>query len=175
MTTWLFRRLFRSAPNMTILLLQRAIQSNFYFIVYVCEIFDIKARHQIMSPNNTPFVIQLRNPIKLYRFIQQWKNWEGHTFFGITLITNWLECLFVGLTVWLWLFKPIKEPIIDRVSHIILRHTAGLHRKPIVGPQNAVTMGNDISTEISATRVPGVWNLDQTQKMPPCHRWAHRP
>ena len=31
-------------------------------------------------------------------------------------------------------------------------HTAGSHRKPIVGPRDTVTMGNDFSVEISAAR-----------------------
>ena len=31
-------------------------------------------------------------------------------------------------------------------------HTAGSHRKPIVGLRDTVTMGNDFSAKISATR-----------------------
>ena len=42
-------------------------------------------------------------------------------------------------------------------------YTAGLHRKPIVGPRNTVTMGNDFSAEISATR------FARGFKCGPCH------
>ena len=37
------------------------------------------------------------------------------------------------------------------ISKCLCLHTAGSLRKPIVGPQHTVTMGNDLSAEISAT------------------------
>ena len=40
----------------------------------------------------------------------------------------------------------------DYVNFVQSVHTAGSHRKPIVGPRYTVTMGNDLSAEISATR-----------------------